>query len=266
MMLILAVTLLTGALAGFLAGLLGVGGGLIIVPALVWLYEGAGFAPQHVMHLALGTSLASIIFTSISSMRSHHGHGNVLWRVVGGISPGIVVGTLLGSLVAAQVPSLLLKWFFVVFALVVSGQMWSGFRPAAARQLPGFAGLFSAGGGIGAVSSWVGIGGGSLTVPFLSYCGVDVKKAIGTSAAVGFPIALAGAIGYVGGGWRVSALPEGSAGFVHLPSLIGIVAASVLMAPVGARLAQALPVSALKRAFSLLLLLMAGKMLWSLFA
>lgn len=264
MTLILAVTLLTGAFAGFLAGLLGVGGGLIIVPALVWLYEGAGFAPQHVMHLALGTSLASILFTSVSSMRSHHGHGNVLWQVVGGISPGIVLGTLLGSQVAAQVPSVALKWFFVGFAVLVSWQMWSGFRPAAMRTLPGFRGLFAAGGGIGAISSWVGIGGGSLTVPFLSYCGVDVKRAIGTSAAVGFPIALAGAAGYVLGGWHASALPQGAFGFVHLPSLLGIVAASVVMAPVGARLAQSLPVTTLKRAFSMLLLLMAAKMLWSL--
>lgn len=261
---LLLISLATGAVAGFLAGLLGVGGGLVIVPALLWAYHSQGFAAQISPQLALGTSLASILFTSLSSVRSHHLLGNVRWPLVHSITPGILAGGLLGSLLAARLPGVWLQWFFVAFALAVSGQMASGFRPAPGRTLPNALGLAAAGGLIGAVSSWVGIGGGSLTVPFLAWRQVDARQAIGTSAAVGFPIAAAGAIGYLIGGWGLAGLPAGSAGFIHLPSLAGIVSSSVLLAPIGAHAASRLPVATLKRCFAGLLLVMAGKMLYSL--
>lgn len=256
--------LAVGAVAGFLAGLLGVGGGLIIVPALVFVFEHAAVAPQHVLHLALGTSLASILFTSLSSIRSHHARGAVNWAIVRAISPGILLGTFGGATVAGQISTVGLKWFFVGFATLVGLQMFSGAKPRAARELPGSAGMFSAGGVIGVISSFVGIGGGSLSVPFMSWCNVAIHQAVGTSAAIGFPIALAGALGYLANGWAVNGLPPGALGFVYLPALAGIVLTSVLTANSGARLAHRMPVMQLKKVFALLLLLMAAKMLWSL--
>jgi len=256
--------LAVGAVAGFLAGLLGVGGGLIVVPALVFVFEHAAVAPQHVLHLALGTSLASILFTSLSSIRSHHARGAVNWAIVRAISPGILLGTFGGATVAGQISTLGLKWFFVAFATLVGLQMFTGTKPRAARELPGGAGMFAAGGAIGMISSFVGIGGGSLSVPFMSWCNVAIHQAVGTSAAIGFPIALAGALGYLANGWAVNGLPPGALGFVYLPALAGIVLTSVLTAGSGARLAHRMPVMQLKKLFALLLLLMAAKMLWSL--
>ena len=256
--------LAVGAVAGFLAGLLGVGGGLIVVPALVFVFEHAAVAPQHVLHLALGTSLASILFTSLSSIRSHHARGAVNWAIVRAISPGILLGTFGGATVAGQISTLGLKWFFVAFATLVGLQMFTGTKPRAARELPGGAGMFAAGGAIGMISSFVGIGGGSLSVPFMSWCNVAIHQAVGTSAAIGFPIALAGALGYLANGWAVNGLPPGALGFVYLPALAGIVLTSVLTAGGGARLAHRMPVTQLKKLFALLLLLMAAKMLWSL--
>lgn len=253
-----------GAVAGVLAGLLGVGGGLVIVPALVFVFHQQGLPADWVPHLALGTSLASIVFTSLSSCRAHHRAQNVDWGVVRHISPGIVLGTLCGSLLAAQLSPVFLKVFFVVFATLVSIQMGFGLRPPARGALPGWPGMGLAGGVIGAVSSWVGIGGGSLSVPFLSWCQVPLKRAIGTSSAIGLPIALAGAVGYVLAGWGKPGLPAASLGLVYLPALAGIVLTSVLCAPLGAYWALKAPVAALKRGFALLLLLGAIKMASSL--
>jgi uncharacterized membrane protein YfcA len=185
-----------GAAAGFLAGLLGVGGGLIIVPVLTFIFTGLHFPATHVVHLALGTSLATILFTSISSLRAHHAHGAVNWRIWRGITPGIVTGTLAGSVLAAWLSSAFLKGFFVVFLFYVGTQMLLDIQPKASRELPGPLGLFLAGNVIGAVSSLVGIGGGTLSVPFMTWCNVKLHEAIGTSAAIGLPIAAAGAVGY----------------------------------------------------------------------
>ncbi len=253
-----------GAVAGVLAGLLGVGGGLVIVPALVFVFEHAGIAPQHVLHLALGTSLASILFTSLSSIRGHHAHGAVNWQIVRSIAPGILLGTFAGATVAGQISTTGLKWLFVAFAVLVSLQMLAGAKPPATRTLPGPAGMLGAGGFIGLISSFVGIGGGSLSVPFMSWCNVSIHQAIGTSAAIGFPIALAGALGYLVNGWAAAGLPPGASGFVYWPALAGIVLASMLTASVGAKLAHRLPVMRLKKLFAVLLLSIAGKMLWGL--
>ena len=256
--------LVLGGCAGFLAGLLGVGGGLIIVPVLVWIFEHALPGSGYVLHLALGTSLASILFTSVSSIRGHHGRGAVDWDVLRTITPGILVGTFAGAGLAGHISSLGLKWFFVVFATVVGLQMFANVKPKAARQLPGRFGMLFSGGVIGMVSSFVGIGGGSLSVPFMSWCNVPIHRAVGTSAAIGFPIAFAGAAGYIVSGAGVAGLPEWSLGFVYLPALFGVAVCSMLTAGFGARVAHAMPVARLKQAFAVLLLLMALKMLFTL--
>ncbi|GLR12310.1 UPF0721 transmembrane protein [Chitinimonas prasina] len=261
MSLTLLAFLATGCAAGFLAGLLGVGGGLIIVPALIWVFEQHGFPPQHTLHLALGTSLASIVFTSLSSVRAHHGRGAVQWATVKRMGLGLALGTFAGSWLAAQVDSLWLKWFFVAFAYLVAAQMLSGYKPKPSRQLPGAAGLSTAGGLIGGVSAFVGIGGGSLSVPFMSWCNVPLQTAVGTSAALGFPIAVGGLLGYAVNGAGLDHLPPWSLGFVYLPALAGIVVASVLMAPLGAAVAHRLPVATLKKCFAALLIIIASKML-----
>ena len=256
---------LLGGLAGVLAGLLGVGGGIIIVPALIFLFNAQHLPAGYILHLALGTSLASIMFTSISSMRSHHRRGAVDWRIVRGISPGILAGTFLGSWVAAQLTTNFLKGFFVIFLYYVGFQMCLNARPKPHRQLPGAAGLFGSGSVIGGISSLVGIGGGSMSVPFMLWCNIPLHTAIGTSAAIGFPIALAGAFGYAINGSAVASLPAGSLGFIYLPALAGICLASVITAPLGVKLAHALPVPRLKKGFGVFVLVMATRMLVSLF-
>ena len=253
-----------GAFAGVLAGLLGVGGGLVIVPILTFIFTAQQLPAEHILHLALGTSLASIMFTSISSLRAHHLRGAVDWFVVRRITPGIMAGTFFGSWVAAQLSTGILKGFFVVFLYFVAVQMLLDIRPHSHRQLPGPTAMFGIGGLIGGVSSLVGIGGGSMSVPFLIWCNIALRNAIGTSAAIGFPIALAGAAGYVINGLAVT-LPTHTLGFVYLPALIGVSLASVLTAPFGARLAHSLPISGLKKIFALLLVVMGTKMLIGLF-
>lgn len=253
-----------GLAVGFVAGLLGVGGGLIIVPVLILMLHAQGLAVGLEPQLALGTSLASILFTSLSSVRAHHRHGAVVWPLVRRIAPGIVLGTLTGAMLATQMSAWALKVFFVIFLFYAAIQMWLDFKPAPQRALPGITGTTLAGSVIGAVSSWVGIGGGTLSVPFMLWHNVPLHRAIATSAAIGFPIALAGAAGYVLGGWGVAGLPADSLGFVYLPALAGIVLGSVLTAPLGARTAHRLPVRPLKRVFALLLLTLALRMAWSL--
>jgi uncharacterized membrane protein YfcA len=250
-----------GACAGLLAGLLGVGGGLIIVPVLVFLFTGQGLPAPIILHLALGTSLASIMFTSISSMRAHHGKEAVNWLIFRRITPGILIGTLFGTWVAAQLSTRLLKGFFVVFLYFVAVQMLLNAKPEPTRQLPGNAGMFGIGSLIGGVSSLVGIGGGSMSVPFMVWCNVPVHRAIGTSAAIGFPIALAGAVGYIINGLSAPGLPPASLGFVYLPPLLGISLASILTAPLGARLAHSLPVASLRKGFALFLIIIGTRML-----
>ena len=252
-----------GAFAGVLAGLLGVGGGLVIVPILTFIFTAQGLPGEHILHLALGTSLASIMFTSVSSLRAHHARGAVDWLVVRRITPGILAGTFFGSWVAAQLSTRFLKGFFVVFLYYVALQMLLNIRPKPHRQLPGRLALFGVGGAIGGVSSLVGIGGGSMSVPFLVWCNVTMHNAIGTSAAIGFPIALAGAAGYLVNGLPV-ALPPHSFGYIYLPALTGVAAASIVTAPLGARLAHSLPIAGLKKIFALLLIVMGTKMLLSL--
>jgi len=231
---------------------------------LTFIFTAQGLPPGHILHLALGTSLASIMFTSVSSLRAHHGRGAVNWTVVRQITPGIMVGTFCGSWVAAQLSTDFLKVTFVIFQYYVAAQMLLDIKPKPHRQLPGPLAMSSVGTLIGGVSSLVGIGGGSMSVPFMAWCNVAMHTAIGTSAAIGFPIALAGAAGYVVNGWTAQ-LPPHTLGFIYLPALMGVSLASVLTAPLGARMAHALPIAMLKKVFALLLLVMGTKLLLSLF-
>jgi len=256
-----AAYLALGAFVGFFAGLLGVGGGGIMVPLLTTLFAAQGVPPEHLVHLALGTSMAAIVITSMSSLRAHHAHGAVRWDIVKGIAPGVMLGTFGGTFIASRVPTLPLAIFFACFMAYVSVQMILNVKPKPSRQLPGAAGLTGVGGLIGIVSALVAIGGGSLSVPFMTWCNVKMQNAIGTSAAIGLPIALAGALGYLINGWGSGGLPEWSFGFVYLPALIAISAVSSFTAPVGARLAHRLPVATLKKIFAAVLMLLSAKML-----
>ena len=255
---------LLGIFGGFVAGLFGVGGGLTLVPFMYMLFVAQHFPPEHVMHLALGTSMATIVFTSISSMRAHHAHGAVRWDIVRTLAPGLVLGTFGGSQLAGMVPTVPMTAIFVIIVYYASAQMILDFKPQAHRQLPGPTGLFGVGGAIGVVSSMVAAGGGFLSIPFMLFCNVAIHVAVGTSSALGFPIALAGALGYIVAGWQDAGLPGYTLGYIYLPAFFGVVVMSISMAPLGARLAHRLPVKKLKRAFGGFLALLASKMLYSL--
>jgi uncharacterized membrane protein YfcA len=256
---------LLGVASGFFAGLLGVGGGAVMVPLLTMLFTAQHFPPEHVFHLALGTSMATIVFTSVSSARAHHQHGAVRWSVVRSFAPGIVIGTLLGAQLAARVPTRPLALFFSTFIAWVAFSMFRGIQPKPSRELPGPWTMGAVGAGIGGISALVAIGGGSLSVPFMVWCNVRMREAIGTSAAVGFPIAVAGTLGYMIAGYGQAGLPAGSLGHIYLPALACTVVSSMLMAPVGAKLAHRLPVPTLKRIFAGVLILLSAKMIDSLF-
>ena len=260
---ILVIYLLVGAIAGLIAGLFGVGGGLIIVPVLVFLFSRQGMDPTILVHLAVGTSLASIIFTSISSVRAHHKRGAVRWDLFWKLTPGIIIGAWVGAVVADWMPSLVLRRFFAVFEWIVAIQLLLNTRTNPHREVPGRIGLFTAGNIIGAISSIVGIGGGTMTVPFLVWCNVAMKKAVATSSACGLPIAVAGAVGFVLTGWASTQGLAWSLGYLYLPALVGIVASSIVFAPLGARLAHSLPAGKLKRLFGVFLLVLGSCMFLS---
>ena len=246
------VYLAIGAAVGFLAGLLGIGGGAIMVPLLAWAYAAQGMPAERVVHLALGTSMATIFFTSASSMRAHHRHGAVDWAIVRAIAPGILAGAFGAAMVAGALPTQPLAMIFTVLVYGAATQIFFDLKPKTARALPGTAGLFGAGTAIGTASSLFAAGGAFLTIPFLMWCNVPVRRAIGTAAAVGFPIAIAGSAGYL------------LQGYVHWPSLALIVVTSMSLAPLGARFAYRLPVKRLRMIFALMMFAMATRMLVSL--
>ncbi|MBK7365107.1 MAG: sulfite exporter TauE/SafE family protein [Nitrosomonas sp.] len=255
--------LLLGAIVGYIAGLFGIGGGLVIVPALVYMFTLQAFPADRVLHFALGTTMATIIFTSLSSLRMHHVHGAVNWLIVRYLSPGIILGTLAGSTLASALSTSVLGVIVVLFIYYAATQMWLKLLPKPEYTLPGKGGLFITGSIIGSVSSLVAIGGGLLTVPFLSLCKVKLQQAIGTAAAVGFPISLAGTIGYiVNGELQTQALPEYSLGYVYLPALGWIAAASMLTAPLGAKTTHRIQTATLKKLFIVLLYCLGTKMLF----
>lgn len=253
--------LLLGLFAGFLAGLLGIGGGVVMVPVLAMLFEAQGLAPDHVLHLALGTSMAAIVFSASASLRTHHARGAVRWSVVGRMTPGVLLGTAMGTLVARQVSTHGLALLFSGFVVFVAINMSLDLKPKPSRTLPGGVGLCGAGVLIGGVSALVAIGGGALTVPFLTWCNVSMQAAIGTSAALGLPIALGGSLGYLWNGMQESGLPAGSLGFIYLPALLSLLLMSTVAAPQGAKMAHRLSGRTLKRVFAAFLLLLCAKML-----
>ena len=212
--------------------------------------------------MAVATSTATIIFTALSSAREHHRHGAVLWAVVAGLAPGIIVGSLVGPQIVGGMSTGLLAGFFGVFVAFSATQMLIDRKPKPTRELPGKPGLFAVGSGIGLISSMVGAGGGFLSVPFMSWCNVKIHNAVATSAALGLPIAIAGTVGFIIAGAEESGMPQYSLGYIYLPALISIVVASMLTAPIGARTAHKWPVKKLKRAFALLLYVLAAYMLW----
>ncbi|PAU56758.1 hypothetical protein BZL41_19150 [Pseudomonas sp. PIC25] len=246
--------LVLGAAAGILAGLFGVGGGIIIVPVLVFSFTAQGFDPSVLTHLAVGTSLATIVFTSINSVLEHQRKGAVRWPIFAWMTLGILLGAALGSLTAAAIQGPMLQKIIGVFAIVISIQMGLDLRPKASRDVPGKVGLTAAGGVIGWASAIFGIGGGSLTVPFLTWRSVPMQQAVATSSATGLPIAVASALSFMVLGWHDEHLPEWSLGFVYLPAMVGIALTSMFFARFGARLAHKLSPRVLKRLFALLLL------------
>ena len=252
-----------GAFVGVVAGLFGVGGGGVMVPAFTSLFALQHFPTEHLVHIALATSMAAIIPTSIASLRAHHAHGAVLWSLVGKITPGILVGTFAATFLAAQLEALPLAIFFALFMAYVSLQMWLNIKPKPSRQLPGMLGTSLVGMGIGAVSALVAIGGGSLSVPFLMYCNVKIQNAIGTSAAIGLPIAISGTLGYLISGWNVNGLPAYTIGYIYLPAVALVAGVSFFTAPLGAKLAHSLPVATLKKGFAVVMFLLSLKMLYT---
>jgi uncharacterized membrane protein YfcA len=250
-----------GAVVGFLAGLLGIGGGAIIVPLLVAVYTAQGLPLEHILHVALGTSMATIFFTSLSSMRAHHQHGAVDWAVMRAMSPGILSGAFGAALVAGRLPTKPLAVVFTALVFYAAISMFFDLRPKRTRKLPGPAGIFVAGAVIGVASSLLAAGGAFLSIPFLAWCNVPLRRAIGTAAANGFPIAVAGTVGYVLQGWNAPGLPPGTLGFVYVPGFALIVATSMLLAPVGARTAYRLPVKHLRVIFAVMMLGLALRML-----
>lgn len=254
-----------GAIVGLFAGLLGIGGGVIIIVGLLEIFKYLNFTESHLMHMALGTSMASILFGSISSLRAHQQLESVDWSIVKGMVPGILVGGFFATFAAARAPSSVLKIIFAVFMLYTASQMFMNVKPKPNRDLPGNGGLLVAGGLIGAISSLIGVGGAAVSIPFMTWCNVTMHRAIGTAAAIGFPVALFGTIGYIVNGWHVPGLPDYSLGFVYLPACVAIAIPSALVAPFGARLSHKLPVATLKKIFGCLLLLLAGKVISSIF-
>jgi uncharacterized membrane protein YfcA len=250
-----------GAFVGFFAGLLGIGGGAVMVPMLVWLYEAQGFPREHLLHVAVGTSMATILFTAIASVRAHSTRGAVRWDIAKALTPGIVVGGLAGSLAAGAFSTLVLAIAFTIIIYIAGTNILLDRQPKPGRSLPGRAGMFLAGFVFSGVSALVALGGAFMTVPFMVWCNVNVRDAIGTAAFIGFPIAAVGSVGYMAAGWNASNLPDWSIGFIYLPGLLGICAASVLVAPLGARASHKLPTRTLKRIFGVLLLAFATKML-----
>ncbi len=260
---VVASYLALGALAGTLAGLFGIGGGLIIVPVLIFSFGAQGVSAEVAAHLAVGTSLATIVFTSLSSIRSHHQRNAVRWEIFRPMAVGIVVGAVVGAWSASLLSGPALELVIGVFVIAVAIKMLAGADPKPGRAVPGPVGLTPAGGVIGWASAIFGIGGGTLTVPYLSWCNVRMQQAVGTSAACGLPIAVAGALGNIGTGWNNPNLPEYSLGFIYLPALLGIIPTSVVFARVGAILAHRLDGALLKRIFAVILLVLGFRFLLS---
>jgi uncharacterized membrane protein YfcA len=241
--------------------MLGIGGGALQIPLLVWLFQAQGLPPEDIVHLAVGTGMATIVFTSVSSARAHAARGAVRWDVVKSMTPGILAGGLVGSLIASHIPRF---WFAVLFVATVYAaglNMLFERKPNPTRTLPGPAGVFAAGAAISGVSAFAAVGGAFMSVPFMMWCNVPMIHAIGTAAAIGFPIAVAATTGYIAGGWGTPGLPEWSLGYVYLPALVGVTIASMAVAPLGVMVAHRTPTRVLRKIFAVLFFALATRML-----
>jgi len=261
-MTIFLASILLGAAAGLLAGLFGIGGGLVVVPVLAILFAAQGFPGELVMIMSVATSLAAIIFTSISSVLAHHRLNSVLWDKVLTMGPGIMAGTAIGTVVADHIAGDVLRFIFIIYLIGVGVQMALQLKPKPGQQPPSKTLDLSVAGVIGLLSSLLGIGGGTLIVPFLVHFQTPMRNAVAIASACGLPIAVVGTVGYALLGKDALQLPEWSLGYIYLPSFLGIVLTSIYTAPIGAKLAHKLPAEELKRYFSLLLFVMAAKLIW----
>lgn len=253
--------LVTGAFVGFFAGLLGIGGGLILVPILTSIFA-AFMHSEHLVHIAIGTSLATILVTSLSSVRAHHKHDAVRWDLVKTLSPSIFLGGLLGGWISQFMDAALLAKVFAILELAIALKMLINLQPNPHREMPGTIGRSIAGTTIGGLSSLIGIGGGALNTPYLAWHNVPMRNAIATSAACSLPVAVSGTLGFIIAGWGIPNLPEYSTGFIYWPAFLGIGIASFFTAPLGAKMTHKLPVQRLKKIFGLLLIILAIKMFW----
>ena len=252
-----------GVATGFLAGLLGIGGGMLMVPFVTIILTNQNVAPNLAVKMAIATSMATIIFTSLSSIRAHHKRGAVRWDIVKRLAPGIVIGSIIGSLgVFALLKGSYLAIFFGLFVSFSATQMFLDKKPKPTRQMPGTGGQLAAGGFIGFLSGLVGAGGGFISVPFMTWCNIPIHNAVATSAALGFPIALSNVLGYVISGQSVENLPPASFGYIWLPALLVIATCSFVTAPFGARTAHRIAVGQLKRVFACILYVLAAYMLY----
>ena len=244
---------LLGLCTGFLAGLLGIGGGMLMVPFVTMILASQGYPPEYTVKIAVATSLATICFTSLASVFAHHSRGAVLWPIVRLLAPGILIGSALGAQAAAALPSRILGILFAIFVAFSATQMLLNRKPEPSRTMPGNAGTFLAGALIGVLSSLVGAGGAFVSVPFMTWCNIKIHNAVGTSAALGFPIAFAGTLGYLWAGQALPEMPAGLSGFLYLPGVVVISAASMLTAPFGARTAHRLDIQPLRKIFAVVL-------------
>ena len=257
----IAMLMLCGSISGFVAGLLGIGGGMVLVPFMILVFNHLGFSQDVIVHMAIATGMATILFTTTSAIWAHHKHGSIEWKLVASLSPGMVFGGLVGgSELFEALKTSWLSLFFAIFLVYSSIQMMINKKPKPGRELPGRLGLFSFGTFAGVLSSLVGAGGAFITVPFMLWCNVKPHVAMASSSGLGFPIAAAATIGYMYGSWGNPNLPSGSLGFVYLPALACIVVVSVFTAPWGAKMARKLNVAQLKRVFGILLFFLAAFM------
>lgn len=245
--------LLAGVGAGLLSGLLGIGGAMVLVPVLTFVLTRQGIPAEYTVKMAVATSLATICFTSLSSVRAHHRRGAVRWDIVRVLAPGIIVGSIAGAQVAVALPAKVLGILFACFVAFSATQMFMDRKPKPSRTVPGRLATFGVGIVIGLLSSLVGAGGAFVSVPFMLWCNVKMHDAVGTSAALGFPIALASSVGYAWAGRALPHMPPGALGYVYLPGLLVISLASMSLAPLGAKLAHGLDIRRLKRVFAVFL-------------
>lgn len=246
-----------GACTGFLAGLLGIGGGMLMVPFITFILTSRGFPEELAMKMAVATSLATICFTSLSSVRAHHIRGAVLWPLVRRLAPGILLGSLIGAQVAVALPGKILSMIFSAFVAFAATQMLLDRKPKPGRALPALAGSFGMGSVIGMACALVGAGGAFISVPFMTWCNVKIHDAVGTSAALGFPVALAGTVGYLWAGRELTNTVPGTFGYLYLPALLTVALASMCTAPVGARIAHGTDIRPLKKIFAVVLYFLA---------